>query len=32
MPKWTKIAVAGGILAVAMDYFLKPTVNKSLKL
>lgn len=32
MPKWVRIAVAGAITAVAVDYFLNPTVQKSLKL
>lgn len=32
MPKWGKIAVAGAIAAVAVDYFLNPTIHKTLKL
>jgi hypothetical protein len=32
MPKWAKLAVAGAITTVAIDYFLKPSVNKNLGL
>lgn len=32
MPKWTRIAIAGAVIAVSLDYFLKPTINKSLNL
>lgn len=31
-PKWVRIAVYGAVLAVALDYFLKPTMNKTLGL
>lgn len=31
VPKVVRIAIAGAIFAVALDYFLKPTVNKSLR-
>lgn len=30
MPKWARIAIIGGVLAVATDYFLKPTITKAL--
>lgn len=30
LPKWAKIAIAGAIIAVATDYFLRPTINKAL--
>jgi hypothetical protein len=32
MPKWGKIAVYGALFAVAADYFIGPTLQKSLKL
>lgn len=32
MPTWTRIAVMGAVTAVALDYFLKPTMSKSLGL
>lgn len=32
MPKWARIAIAGAITAVAVDYFLNPTVKGSLNL
>lgn len=31
MPKIVRLAIAGAIFAVAVDYFLKPTVSKSLR-
>lgn len=31
LPKIARIAIAGAILAVAVDYFLRPSVSKSLK-
>jgi hypothetical protein len=31
-PKWVRLAIYGGVIAVALDYFLKPTMNKSLGL
>lgn len=30
IPKIARIAIAGAILAVALDYFLRPTVSKTL--
>jgi hypothetical protein len=30
--KVVKIAIAGAVFAVAMDYFLKPNVHRALKL
>lgn len=32
MPKWGRIALAGAIIAVSLDYFLKPNINRSLGL
>lgn len=32
MPKWAKIAIAGAVITVSLDYFLKPTVHKTLGL
>lgn len=29
MPEWGKIAVVGALVAVAVDYFLKPTLKAS---
>lgn len=29
--KLIKIAVAGALIAVAMDYFIKPSISKTLK-
>lgn len=31
VPKVVRIAIAGALFAVALDYFLKPTVSKTLK-
>lgn len=31
-PKWVRIAIAGAVVTVALDYFLKPTIYKSLGL
>lgn len=31
MPKIARLAIAGAVFAVAIDYFLKPTVTKSLR-
>lgn len=31
VPKVVRIAIAGAIFAVALDYFLKPTVSRSLR-
>lgn len=30
MPKWAKIAIIGAATAVAVDYFIGPTLRKSL--
>lgn len=30
LPKWARIAIAGAVIAVATDYFLRPTLNKAL--
>lgn len=30
LPKWAKIAIAGAVIAIATDYFLRPTINKML--
>lgn len=32
MPKWAKIAVVGAVVAVSVDYFLRPTINDFVKL
>lgn len=32
LPYVFKLAVAGAVFAVAMDYFLKPTINKTIGL
>lgn len=32
LPKWAKYAIAGAIIAVTMDYFVKPTINKNIGL
>jgi hypothetical protein len=31
VPKVVRIAIAGAFFAVALDYFLKPTVSKTLR-
>lgn len=28
LPKWAKIAIAGAVAAVAVNYFINPTINK----
>lgn len=28
MPKWAKIALTGAIISVAVDYFLRPSLDK----
>lgn len=28
MPKWGKIALSGAVIAVVVDYFMRPTLNK----
>jgi hypothetical protein len=30
MPKVVRLAIAGAVFAIAVDYFLKPTVSKTL--
>lgn len=30
IPKWGRIAIIGAVAAVAIDYFLKPTLSKAL--
>jgi hypothetical protein len=30
MPVWVKYAIVGAVVAVATDYFIKPTLGKSL--
>lgn len=32
MPKWGKIAVYGAVIAVTVDYFLSPSVKKTVGL
>lgn len=31
LPKWARIGIAGGITAVALNYFIGPSVNKTFK-
>ena len=31
LPKWARIGIAGGITAVALNYFISPSVSKTLK-
>jgi hypothetical protein len=31
MPKWARIAIYGGLIAVATDYFIGPSLRKNLK-
>jgi hypothetical protein len=31
-PKWVRIAIAGAIVTLTLDYFLKPTINKTFNL
>lgn len=32
MPKWLKIAIVGAVTAVAIDYYLRPTLTKTVGL
>lgn len=31
MPKWAKLGIIGAITTVAIDYFLRPSLNKTFK-
>jgi hypothetical protein len=31
MPKWARMALAGAVGAVVIDYFISPTVSKTFK-